>query len=392
MSEATTTSSGLSATARVEQMATAASNWLASLSTDQRRKATFGFPENDERTLWYYTPTDRGGLTLSEMEPLQQRLAHRLIASGLSFGGYVTVATIMGIENVLDAVEGWRTNYPGRGYSSRGRDPQLYFVSIFGTPGEKSWGWRVGGHHVSISYTIVDGVIASPTPLFFGSNPAETHQVGPSVLRPLAGEEDLGRDLLRALDADQRATAILAPVAPRDIVQSNRPKVEDGALPRGGQDIFGQIPREEISRFQGIDDAAHNRRPDPRADADRVASAYAEFLRFSTAPKGLAAARMNASQQELLGTLIRQYVGRLPDDLVELLLPRVTGSVLDAMHFAWAGGFEHRQPHYYRIQGPHLLIEYDCTQDNANHIHAVWRDPEDDFGYDLLAQHYHHHH
>jgi hypothetical protein len=387
----TASTRGLAAPSRVERMASAAADWLAALSTDQRQKATFAFPQNDERTLWYYTPTAQGGLPLGEMDSLQQRLAHKLIASGLSFGAYVTVSTIMGIENVLDAVEGWQTNYPGRGYSSRGRDPLLYHVSVFGSPGDQSWGWRVGGHHVSISYTIVNGVIASPTPLFFGSNPAATHQVGPSVLRPLAGEEDLGRHLLHALDAAQQEVAILAPMAPSDIVQANRPQVEVGALPKATRDLFGHlVPSDELARFMGRD--ASRRRPDNGGNGAAAAAEYLEALRYDSVPHGLPAAQMTTTQRQLLGSLLRQYIGRLPDELSELLLARLTDPVLDAMHFAWAGGKEVGQPHYYRIQGSHLLIEYDCTQDNANHIHSVWRDPEDDFGADLLAEHYRHHH
>ncbi len=371
--------------ALVERMAQAASDWLSSLSTDQRRKAARDFPANDERTLWYYTPTEQGGLPLVEMDPSQQRLAHRLVASGLSAPGYVTAATIMGLENILDAIEGWHTTYPGRTAPNRGRDPQLYFVTVFGEPGTGSWGWRVGGHHISFHYTIVDGRIASPTPLFFGSNPAEAHMVGPGVLRPLAGEEDLGRELLRALDAEQLATAVLAPVAPTDIVQSNRVAVENGALPRATAQLFNaSLPEASVRAFLESD-GRHQNRP-------RTPEEYLVALRYDSAPKGLPATRMTAGQRELLAALIRQYVDRLPEEIADLHRTRVTGPALEAMHFAWAGGREHRQPHYYRIQGPRLLIEYDNTQNDANHIHAVWRDPEGDFGADLLAEHYKHAH
>lgn len=366
--------------ALVERMAEAATDWLASLSTDQRQKATFDFPANDERTQWYYTPTEQGGLPLVEMDPVQQRLAHRLVARGLSGPGYATAATIMGLENVLDALEDWRAIYPGRAKPNRGRDPQLYFVSVFGRPGSKSWGWRVGGHHLSVSYTIVDGRIASPTPLFFGSNPAEARLVGPGVLRPLAGEEDLGRELLRSLDPEQLSIAVLAPVAPTDIVQSNRPFVEVGALPRAAAQLFGRtVPDSSVREFLGVDD--QHRRPAPASD-------YLASLSYQNEAKGLAGSRMSPSQRELFAALIRQYVDRLPDELAELHRSRLIGPALDAMHFAWAGAHEHRQPHYYRIQGPRLLIEYDNTQNDANHIHAVWRDPDGDFGVDLLAEHY----
>jgi len=96
------------------RMAEAATDWLASLEPAQRAKASYPFPATEERTRWYYTPNEQGGLPLAEMGPVQQRLAHRLTASGLSEGGYAAASTIMGLENALDAVEGWLGRYPGR--------------------------------------------------------------------------------------------------------------------------------------------------------------------------------------------------------------------------------------------------------------------------------------
>jgi hypothetical protein len=313
-------------TAVLDGMAEAAADWLSSLRPAQRDKARYRFPATEERTRWYYTPNERGGLPLAEMDPVQQRLAHRLLASGLSNGGYATASTIMGLENVLDAKEGWRRSYTGRAAPNRGRDPQLYFVSVFGEPGEGSWGWRVGGHHVALNYTLPGDGGISASPLFLGANPARTGLVGPGVLRPLAAEEELGRELLVSLAPDQLAKAVLSPVAPDDIVQTNRPRVEVGP------------------------------------------------------PDGLPATRMLPQQHGLLEALLRQYLGRLPDPVAQVEAARVTGEALEALHFAWAGGPEPGQPHYYRLQGPRLLIEYDNVQDGANHVHSVWRDPEGDFG------------
>jgi hypothetical protein len=309
-----------------QRMAGAAAAWLASLGPAQRAKAAFGFPDDAERTRWYYTPTERGGLPLAEMGPTQQRLAHQLVASGLSEGGYATAATIMGLENVLDAREGWRRGYDGRAVPHRGRDPQLYFVSVFGDPGAEAWGWRVGGHHLALNYTLAMDGHLSASPLFFGANPAMARLVGPGVLRPLAAEEDLGRELLASLAPDQRAKALLSVVAPGDILQRNRPRVEAGP------------------------------------------------------PDGLPASRMLPQQRALLEGLVRQYLDRLPAELAAAEAARVAGAAGEAVHFGWAGGTEPGQPHYYRVQGPRLLIEYDNVQDGANHIHAVWRDPEGDFG------------
>jgi hypothetical protein len=314
-----------------EAMAAAAADWLASLEPAQRAMACFGFPDDSERTRWYYTPTERGGLPLAEMGPVSQRLAHRLVASGLSEGGYNTAATVMGLENVLDAREGWRRSYDGRTVPHRGRDPQLYFVSVFGDPGAGAWGWRVGGHHLALNYTLAaDGQI-SASPLFLGANPAMARLVGPGVLRPLAAEEDLARELLDALAPDQRATATLSATAPGDILETNRPRI----------------------------------RPGP--------------------PEGLAGAGMLPQQRELLAGLVRQYLDRLPTPLADLQAGRVLGERLEAVHFGWAGSPEPGRPHYYRLQGPRLHIEYDNVQNGANHVHSVWRDPEGDFGQEPSA-------
>jgi hypothetical protein len=310
----------------LDRMAEAATDWLASLEPSQRAKAGYPFPAAGERTRWSYTPNERGGLPLAEMGPVQQRLAHRLMASGLSQGGYAAASTIMGLENALDAVEGWRRPYPGRAAPNRGRDPLLYFVSVFGVPGTGSWGWRVGGHHLALNYTVVDGRRLSASPLFLGANPALTRLVGPGLVRALAAEEDLARELLASLAPDLRRQAVRSPVAPGDLLQSNRPVVRLGP------------------------------------------------------PEGLAAAAMPPAQRELLRRLVGQYLGRLPDPVAAVEAERVAGDGLQAVHFAWAGGDAPGRPHYYRLQGPRLLIEYVNVQNRANHVHSVWRDPLGDFG------------
>lgn len=377
------TSAGAGMGAVVERMAEAAGNLLAALTPEQRRRATFGFPAEDERRRWYYTPTDHGGLPLGEMDPAQQQRAHRLAASGLSVPGYVTASTIIGLENTLDLQEGWRVRFMrDRAPSARGRDPGMYYVSIFGElGGDAPWGWRFGGHHISLHYTVAGGRVVSPTPTFFGANPAEAPFVGPGVLRPLAGEEDLARELLHALDAGQRDTAVLSPSAPWDLVVGNRPTVEDGVLPPYGWEIF----REQMDTTQAEDRRARQARTE---QALGLKPDHLEALRYARTPKGLPAARMTAAQQQVLTALIRQYIDRLPEEIATVEAARVLGPALDGVHFAWAGGFERRQPHYYRLQGPRFLVEYDNTQNDANHIHSVWRDPDGDFGADLLAQHY----
>ena len=206
-----------------ERMAEVASRFLSSLDSDQRARVTRPLDDDEERRHWNYAPMPRYGLPLGEMNALQQQGAHQLAASGLSNSGYVTASAIMGLENVLDASEGWQGGRMGVDVGSeRWRDPLLYFVTLFGDPSDETWGWRFEGHHVSLHYTIKDRRVIAPTPSFFGANPAEARFGGGGRLRPLAGEEDLGRELLHSLDEMQRGQAVIASGPPPDIVQSNR--------------------------------------------------------------------------------------------------------------------------------------------------------------------------
>lgn len=363
-------------TETAERMASAATDLLAALDSTQQTSIRFPFPHDDERTLWFYTPTDHGGVPLSEMSPGQQQKAHRLVASGLSTGAYVTASTIMGLENALDAHEGWRTRF----VSERGRDPARYYVSVFGEPGARAWGWRFGGHHISLNYTILDGALISPTPTFFGADPAESQLVGRSTLRPLAGETDVAFELVRSLTPEQRAQALISPVPPLDLVQGNRARVEDGALPLDlGQIFRGELPEDR----RGQVGSANAR----MAEQIGLTPAHLEKLRYSPSPKGVPARALDAGQADGLRELIGLYLDRMPDEVAAVERQRIA-AVFDQVHFAWAGGTEPRGPHYYRLQGPRFLIEYDNTQRDANHIHSAWRDPEADFGRNLLAEHY----
>src|SRR5919107_4777536 len=212
-----------------ERMADAAYAWLSSLTADQRSIAQGADPADDpsdnERRRWFYTPTDHGGLTVHQQRPAQQRAAMRLVSTGLSPAAYITVATIMGLENVLDYLEGFVVRFD----RERGRDPGMYYLRVFGEPGNQGlWGWRFGGHHVSLNNLVVDGVLVSTTPCFLGADPAVSPLLGGHVNRPLARVEDLGRELVRSLSDDLAARAILLPRAPSDFVTANRPVVNDG--------------------------------------------------------------------------------------------------------------------------------------------------------------------
>ena len=306
-----------------EEMAGAAIVFLESLSPDQRAKAQFAW-EDEERMNWHFIPRERKGLSLKEMTSEQRPLAMALLGSGLSHRGFSKATTIMSLEEVLHRIE-----QNGR----FARDPELYLISVFGTPSaEGTWGWRFEGHHLSLNFTVVGGESISGTPSFFGANPGEVRVEPRRGLRVLAEEEDLARELVRSMDAAQRAAAVISSEAPSDIITG----------------------------------------------ADRKAR--------ELEPRGLSSRRMTAEQRKILSALIREYILRNRPEFAARQLEYFEGD--REVYFAWAGGLEPREGHYYRIQTAGFLIEYDNTQNNANHIHAVWRDIGNDFGEDLLRKHY----
>lgn len=314
-------------------MSDAANHFLASLSDNQRAQATFAF-DNDERFFWHYVPAEdlekrynrpRRGLPIRDMSTTQRHLAQALLAAGLSQQGLIKAVTIMSLEEVLKEMEG---------DNGVRRNPEKYFFSVFGTPAEKGlWGYRIEGHHVSLHFTSVNGKVTA-TPTFFGANPAEVRQGPRKGLRALAREEDLARDLLQALDAEQKKVAIVAAKAYPDIL----------------------------------------------TEASRKAA-------LSGQPTGIALAKLTAKQRALFQTLLDEHVHNLPEELAQRRLEQVKRAG-NSMYFAWAGVEERGGPHYYRVQAPSFLVEYDNTQNNANHIHVVWREFDGDWGQDLLAEHY----
>lgn len=311
-----------------ERLTQAARAFLGALDDARRRRALLPFADEAQRRTWFYWPAARAGLDLGSMDPAQQTLAHQLVAEALSLETFAKVQAIIALERVLDEIE-------GRTGSARGlvRDPALYFLTVFGepSPGEP-WGVRFEGHHVSLHLTVAGDRVA-PTPAFLGANPAVVSREGCVVSRPLGEEEDAARDLLASLDPAQRAEAVVSSDAPDDILTVNVPQLDD--LPGGG----------------------------------------------------LTASKMGSEQRELLERLVRVYLERVRPDVASRELARLHEAGFDGLRFAWAGSEVRGERHYYRVTGPTLLIEYDNTQDDANHVHAVWRDRERDFGADLLRAH-----
>ena len=364
------------------KMAEEAERLIASLDDAQRKLALWPFPADEERRLWFYTPTDHGGLTLAAMTQPQHRMVFRLVASGLSTPGYVTASTIIGLENVLDQLEGFTVSFE----RPRGRDPLMYYVRFFGAPSSTgTWSWRLGGHHLSLNFTIIDGVLSGSTPLFFGADPASSPLLGPHPLRPLAGVEDLARELTRSLSDEQHAIAVVTPRAPADLVGANRSSLADGDQPISLRAIWRR-------QFEGEVAEALQHTQDRIEASTGVGPADFEAMSFTRRPKGLAAAAMDAAQRGMLEALLHLYVDRLPDDLAAEEAMKFAGRGLDDVHLLWAGGLEPGQPHYYRLHGPTLLAEYDNSARDANHVHTVWRDPRGDFADDPLARHRADHH
>jgi hypothetical protein len=308
-------------------MADAATRLVAALSPEQQKQAVFPF-EGAERLKWHFIPTEmfaRNGLTIQAMTEPQRKLAHALLQSALSQRGYLTATAIMDLETVLRAIE---TN--GR----FDRNPELYFFSVFGTPGARgAWGWRVEGHHLSLHFTVVNGTVMASAPLFFGTNPAEVRDGPKKGLRILGAQEDAARALLLALDAKQRSQAIVNEVAPNDIVTMNT------------------------------------------LDIDPLS------------PAGLRAAAMTPAQRDLLMRVVDGYVSMMAPDVAADRMASLKRAGIDALGFAWAGEAERGKRHYFRVQGPTFLLEWDNTQNDGNHVHSVWRDFAGDFGRDLLREH-----
>jgi len=316
-------------TATGRAMADSANAFLKDLNAEQRSKASFKF-EDDSRFEFRYTPRARTGLPLKEMSEAQRARAHALLKTGLSMRGYTNATAIIDLENVLKAIEPART-----GANAIVRDPEMYFVSIYGDPsGKTPWGWKFEGHHISVNFTLVDGKPIVFAPSFFGSNPAVVKEGPQAGKRALRDEEESGRALMAALTEDQRKKTIFDVTAPREMVTGE------------GRDA---------------------------KMLDSVGITYGE---------------MTPAQKRLFETVLDAYLGRVAPELAKSRLEALQKAGMDKLTFGWAGTLEVGGPHYYRVQGPTFVIEYDNVQNNANHIHSVWRDFNGDFGRDLLREHY----
>jgi hypothetical protein len=318
-----------------EAMVDAANHFLQSLTPEQTREVQFAF-DDQVRERWHFVPDnnyeqvykrERPGLVYGKMQAEQRHLADVLVSTGLSKAGFFKAKTIMSLEEVLRIKE---ADLTGR------RDPYRYHFSIYGKPSTDGlWGWRIEGHHVSLHFTLKGGKLISSSPTFFGANPHEVLEGPRKGLRALPAEEDMGFELLGMLDANQKKKAIVDGTAYKDIL-----------------------------------------------------TAYQVRAKLENQPTGLPASEMNAKQQATLMGLIEEYANNIPSELAAKRMETAKATPKDKLFFAWAGATERDKGDYYRVQAPGFLIEYDNTQNGANHTHTVWRDWENDFGRDLLALHY----
>jgi hypothetical protein len=258
---------------------------------------------------------------------------------------------------------------------------------VFGEPSDEGpWSWRFGGHHVSVHHVVLNGTVQSSTPCFMGADPAASPLLGGHLLRPLGAVEDLGRDLVRSLDEELRQQTIISPTPPLDIVTGNRPRIHEG-------DTAMRLP--DVWRGRFTEKRLANSVEEIQQRAEETIGLHPQHLRdvsLTTAPKGVPAARLKPEQRDQMRALLMVFLGRVPDELAEREAAKFAGDQIADVHFAWAGGTEPGQPHYYRLEGPRLLAEYDNTQRDVNHVHSVWRDPTNDFGDDVLARHLKAHH
>ncbi len=307
-------------------MSQAAKEFLGTLSDEQLATTVMPY-DSSERLGWHFIPKpERKGLQIKDMSDAQKTAAFKLLSSALSEVGYNKSRQVMELEAILHALEKNRTDGPIR-------DPQRYYVTIFGDP-EDLWGLSFEGHHLSLNFVVNDGRVVAHTPAFLGANPAEVKSdvgVGPpKSTRTLAKEEDLAFQLLATFEGAKRDLVIIADKAPREMRAAGEPHAPNSA------------------------------------------------------PEGLPATEMSEGQVELLWALIEAYLENMPPSIAEARRNEIKESGIDKVHFAWAGANRPGVGHYYRVQGPTFLIELVNTQPDAegnpaNHIHSVWRNMSGDF-------------
>ena len=310
-----------------KELAVTAQRFLDTLEPGMQAKYLF---QDAERGNFHFFPVSRRGVPLKQLKEGQRHLALALMSATLSHVGNQKALTIMSLGDYLKETDKTPNIH---------RDSDQYHITIFGTPApDGTWGYRFEGFHLSLNVTVIRGRWISVTPSFIGAIPATIPEGPRKGLQVLEQETELGRALAKSLTPEQRQTG------------------------------FGKIPDFLTETVGGF--VTGNKRKLERAK-----------------PHGLAAADMTAPQRELLMKLVRTHIGRIRKELADQDLTRIDRAGAEKIHFQWAGGLKAGEPHHYLIQGPTFLIEYDNTQDGANHVHCIYRDFHNDFG-DALVEHF----
>lgn len=322
--------------------------FLGSLDNAQLSKIQFEFSDTEARTGWSNLPSmfyERGGLRTGDMTVTQRHHLHDLMRASTSSQGYLKIAGVMWLDDVLSEAASERDASGRMAELIESWSTENYWISVFGNPeADEQWGWLLTGHHLAASFTVVGDNVAF-TPLFLGAEPY-TVETGPYAgWRVLSHERERGFRLMQTLTDEQRAMAVLGEAVPNDIFE-------------------GPGERNRLESIEGIQ-----------------ASALGE------------------AQQILLWELIEEYVRNADYRAANAQLAKIRSDGLEALRFAWIGPTEHvERRYYYRVHGPSLLIEYvrergvGGDENGSNHIHAIVRDPSNDYGEDWLGTHYEEHH
>lgn len=332
-----------------QKMAASAQAFLATLSPGQRAAIVRPFTDDAARTNWSNLPgpaAPRDGVAVGGLSDAQRIAFHDLLHASLSTEGYEAAASIMWLDDVLRLEE--EAILPGLPAERRerlrpitaSRDSGNYWLVVFGDPGGPEWGWMLSGHHLAVNFTIADGKVAF-TPLFLGANPQTVKAGRYAGWRVLDHEIGRAFELAGSMNASQRAAMVQGPVT--------------------------------AETFTG------------RGRKDSLA-----------APVGLTASKLNRSQQTMLWALIGEFLGDAPDGAAERQLAAIRRDGLGKLKLAWWGSTEDPGRRFlYRIHGPSILIEYSREPEpgapegaGANHVHAIVRDPRNDYGEDWLGKHY----
>jgi len=310
-------------------------SFLRSLDQNQLERIYYSM-DDIERFNFNFVPLKRHGVPIGELTERQKEKALKFLNSLLSPLGFQKVRNIISLEEILIVLENNRLRMPD---GSPMRDPDKYYFTFFGNPSnDDHWACRFEGHHVALNFTSVDGNIEAATPSFLGANPSIVESGAEKGKEVLKAETELGLKLVNSLDKRQLTKARFSTRPPGEIITRNN---------------------RSVSLIE---------------------------------PEGISFKNLTKIQQGIFVQLLNIYLGNYQFDFTDRFRRRVEQAGINNLSFAWAGGLKRGEGHYYRIQGPMLLIEYANTQNDANHVHTVVRDLENDFAEEILKTHYENEH